>query len=193
MPADGGYYELLGVRREATPAELRRAYESALARASREGATRHMVELVAAYEVLADPGRRRLYDGTGVAVPRERVPNTHGRVTPWRGGVLGHGNPTPRAAAPRRVPRRSVRTSRLIGVMLVLAASAGVGTVVAQRTAHREAGTRTVPAGAQTGPAGEVRVLCQARPGGSGYTYLARPGQVVSCANGAVPTWVSAP
>jgi curved DNA-binding protein CbpA len=83
------YYALLAVRREATPAEIRRAYEIALARASRDGATRHMVDLVTAYEVLSDAGRRAVYDEIGIGVVPERVPNTYGRQVPFRGSHLG--------------------------------------------------------------------------------------------------------
>jgi curved DNA-binding protein CbpA len=83
------YYTLLSVRREATPAEIRRGYETALARASRDGATRHMVDLLKAYEVLSHPGRRSVYDRTGFGVVPERVPNTYGRQVPFRGGHLG--------------------------------------------------------------------------------------------------------
>jgi curved DNA-binding protein CbpA len=83
------YYRLLDVRRDASAAELKRAYELALSRANREGATRHMVDLVRAYEVLSNPGRRRVYDETGIGVVPERVPNDYGRAVPWRGGTLG--------------------------------------------------------------------------------------------------------
>ena len=69
------YYQLLGVRREATAAELKRAYEITLQRASRDGATKHMVDVVKAYEVLSHPARRSLYDQTGMAALHERVPN----------------------------------------------------------------------------------------------------------------------
>ncbi|MGZ6838822.1 MAG: J domain-containing protein [Blastococcus sp.] len=144
MPADGRYYELLGVRPEASPAELRRAYETALARASREGATRHMVELVAAYEALADPARRRLYDQTGLSVPRERVPNTHGRATPWRGGSLGLGHATRRHVAPARsvVPsRRRRRPSRVLLGVLAIACAAGRGAAGEERATSGPAGT----------------------------------------------------
>ena len=83
------YYRLLDVHRDASAAELKRAYEVALSRANRDGATKHMVDLVKAYEVLSDPRRRRVYDETGLGVVPERVPNTYGRAVPWRGGSLG--------------------------------------------------------------------------------------------------------
>jgi curved DNA-binding protein CbpA len=85
------YYALLDVRREASPAEIKRAYETALNRASRDGATRHMVDLVKAYEVLSHAGRRQVYDETGIGVVPERVPNTYGRAVAFRGGHMGLG------------------------------------------------------------------------------------------------------
>lgn len=86
-------YELLGVRRDASPAEVRRGYEQALSRANRDGATRHMLDLVQAHDVLSDASRRRLYDGTGVVAVRERRPNTYGRAVPFRGSLPGLGTP----------------------------------------------------------------------------------------------------
>jgi curved DNA-binding protein CbpA len=85
------YYELLDVHPNASPAELKRGYEMALARANRDGATRYMMDLVKAYEVLSHPGRRKVYDTTGIGVVPERVPNTFGRPVAFRGGHLGLG------------------------------------------------------------------------------------------------------
>lgn len=126
------YYALLAVRREASPAEIRRAYETALARASRDGATRHMVDLVKAYEVLSHPGRRSLYDRTGFGVLPERVPNTYGRQVPFRGGHLGLAARRRHAApAPSVLPVSRPGPSRAFLVALSLAAVTAVSLAVA--------------------------------------------------------------
>jgi curved DNA-binding protein CbpA len=114
------YYTLLGVRREATPAEMRRAYEIALARASRDGATRHMVDLVKAYEVLSHPGRRKVYDHTGFGVVPERVPNTNGRQVPFRGGHLGFAARR-RTAVPAHYELPAERRGPSLALLLALA------------------------------------------------------------------------
>lgn len=127
------YYALLGVRRDATPAELKRAYEITLQRGSRDGATKHMVDVVKAYEVLSDPGRRRVYDQTGFGVVPERVPNDYGRATPFRGGRLAIGQrrhappaPTILPAPPRAFPTTVVLTAALVAALLAVAFLAGV-------------------------------------------------------------------
>ena len=124
-------YALLDVRRDASPAELRRCYELALQRANRDGATRHMVDLVKAYEILSQPDRRRVYDETGLTVVPERVPNTYGRAVPWRGGHLGLGHLRTRGAPGRTVvpsmpPRRVSRATVAIAVMSVVMTTGAV-------------------------------------------------------------------
>lgn len=120
------YYDLLNVRRDASPAELKRAYEVALSRASRDGATRHMVDLVAAYEVLSHPGRRQVYDSTGVGVVPERVPNTYGRPTAFRGGQLGLGARRRPPAPGVIVPGTRTTTGRAWGKLIVLSVLVGL-------------------------------------------------------------------
>ncbi len=68
------YYEVLGVSREATPEEIKRAYRQ-LARkfhpdVSREAdAEERFKEVNSAYEVLADPEKRKIYDHYGTDTP----------------------------------------------------------------------------------------------------------------------------
>ena len=72
-------YEVLGVPRDATTAELKKAYRSMAAEihpdklppdtsdAARERATAAFVERALAHEVLTDPVRRQTYDDTGMS------------------------------------------------------------------------------------------------------------------------------
>jgi hypothetical protein len=188
------FYELLGVRREATAEELRRGYETALARASRDGATRHMVDLVEAYEVLRDPGRRRTYDEIGIGVVPERVPNTFGRQVAFRGGGLGLGTARRTPSAPAQTVVPGCPPQRGWGRAMVVVFALG-GIVMAVATAvstlrQVEVPTQTpslvVPAGTATGPDGRVAVLCM-EPSGAGFTLRAVPGTRLSCPNGATP------
>ena len=121
------YYELLGVRRDASVDELKRAYEVTLSRASRDGATKHMVDVVKAYEVLSHPGRRAFYDQTGHGVVPERVPNTYGRAVPFRGGRAALGQRRHAPPAPNILPtgRRAFPMATALRVALVVALVAG--------------------------------------------------------------------
>ncbi len=95
MPAQDPY-KLLGVPRDASPKWIRDAYEREIARALRAGATRHAVDISAAYDTLSSPASRALYDRHGVPAVRERSPGAAPPPTPWR--IAKH-EPPP---APRR-------------------------------------------------------------------------------------------
>ena len=61
-------YEILGVSKDATPKEIKKAYYNKakeLHPDKEEGDTAKMQLLISAYEVLSDPDRRKLYDATG--------------------------------------------------------------------------------------------------------------------------------
>lgn len=75
MDAEGSLYETLGVDRDATQAEVAKAYRRK-ARAShpdKGGAAEEWHALTLAWEVLGDPGKRARYDETG-AVPEGGPP-----------------------------------------------------------------------------------------------------------------------
>ena len=64
---DKSPYEVLGVAKEATPAEIKREYRKRAERAhpDKGGSHQDMAEVNHAYDVLKDPARRLLYDRTG--------------------------------------------------------------------------------------------------------------------------------
>jgi molecular chaperone DnaJ len=73
-------YQVLGVRRNATLAEIRRAYQKHARRLHPDlnpgdpAASRQFQALSAAFEILTDPRRRAEYDRGEVSPPRPRVP-----------------------------------------------------------------------------------------------------------------------
>lgn len=133
-PPTEDYYALLGVRPEATVAELRRAYRKlALAyhpdRAGAESTTVFQ-RITEAYEVLTDARRRAAYDGYGGGRRSRWAEARHGsgaRETPERGdgfeagayeGPGGYFN-----WSRRRAPRVAPRIDRLCGLLSELVAA----------------------------------------------------------------------
>ena len=86
--AKGDFYEILGVSKNATEAELKSAYRR-LARKHHPdvdkspGASEKFKEIGEAYQVLSDPNKRRTYDQFGSAAFEPGA----------RGGPAGAGNP----------------------------------------------------------------------------------------------------
>ena len=69
-------YEILGIRRTATPEQITKAYRKLavkyhpdVAKGDPDAATKKFHEVQEAYDVLSDPDRRKLYDETGSTVP----------------------------------------------------------------------------------------------------------------------------
>lgn len=140
MPSVRDHYAALGVSADATPAEIKAAYRR-LARASHpdrhpgdEAAERRFKRIARAYEVLADPRRRRAYDQR-LSFGRFAAPGTAGPATftvdtgPLYHSDLGHhsdfyqaGDPLSVSEAARLVRRdagwlrRAIRTGRLRAV-----------------------------------------------------------------------------
>ena len=118
MPAD--YYEVLGVDRGATEAELKKAFRR-LARELHPDVNRHdpeaeekFKEAAEAYEVLSDPRRRRTYDAfghdglrSGGWAPRSAafgsfedvLQSFFGRADPMFGDLFGFGSQRPAGGA----------------------------------------------------------------------------------------------
>ena len=173
-------YGLLDVRREASAAEVRRSYEMALARAHRDGANRHMLDLVNAFEVLGDERRRRMYDQSGIAVLPERVPNTHGRAVPFRGSTLGRTSPAPKAPTGRL--DSPVRGRAVVASLLTTAVALGaLGLMMAMQLQAAP----LAPTGSR--PAPGVRYVCATTKKGHAFSLRVSAGARVVCANGAVP------
>ncbi len=88
MPPDRDFYEILGVRRGASPEDIQRAYRK-LARANHPDVNKdpsaedRFKEVSEAYSVLSDPGTRRRYDAFGPEfrqVPDDVDPETWARA-----------------------------------------------------------------------------------------------------------------
>src|SRR2546422_3236349 len=96
MPRD--YYDVLGVKRDASEEEIKRAYRN-LARKYHpdrnpgdKQAETHFKEVQDAYDILSDKNKRAQYDQFGFAGPDGGFPGGRGGSTfHWGGGVPGGG------------------------------------------------------------------------------------------------------
>jgi hypothetical protein len=121
MTPDGGHYETLGVRSDATAAEIREAYR-ALARRHHPDRgpvdTGTMAAINEAYRVLGDPGRRAVYDaarrGTGSAAGPS-------------GGVRATTIRPPTASPPAPLPQPRIPWKLMIGMFILGATVVLVG------------------------------------------------------------------
>lgn len=177
MPQVRDFYELLGVSRDATAADVRWAYERALNRANRDGAHKLMTELSQAYDTLSDQRRRSTYDRHGLPPLRERSPGAAPPPPPWR---IVKESPLPVASydLPRRCSpaRRTWRVPSLAVFCLGLVA----GLVLAMQL------TGVISLRAERQPPAQ-QVVCAATPAGPAYSYRLTAGHAPACTNGAGP------
>ncbi len=89
------YYEVLGVRRDTSQADLKRAFRALALRYHPDrnpddlDAERRFKEVVEAYETLSDPGQRKRYDRLGPLYRRDGRPPTPEEVSAMLGRALG--------------------------------------------------------------------------------------------------------
>jgi hypothetical protein len=157
-------YAVLGVPRDATDADIRRAYR-AMARRYHPDATGAggrdaalFDRATAAYELLRDPVARGAYDRTlgsgGAPGPRvvHRAPGPTGHTqVRGPGANLAH---KPRPAPPARV-REEVDEGRLLGRVLLVVGAIGLGTILLL------AGLVLVASGGEPDPSSPPGVLAE--------------------------------
>lgn len=182
--AESDYYKVLGVSREASADEIRRAYKK-LARENHpdmkpndKAAAERFKEVQEAYGVLSDPTKREQYDRYGASFK-----NAGRGGQAWTGGTGpvdfgdlfgaggidlgdlfggGFGGGGRRATRPTR--GRDVTTS--ITVPFLVAAEGGQHEIQLQRDGKVERLNIKIPAGVNDG--GTIRLAQQGEPGGSG-------------------------
>jgi hypothetical protein len=203
----GSLAALLGLRSDSTIAQLRWAYERAVARANRVGDTGRAEALARAYEALPAATRHQ------VSAPAE-IPDDEDAAPDW---------PRPRLSVVAAAPpgRRRNRGLGYFAAVLVIVVgglsyaglrhpaaptpapvtgpvrSAGPGPAPSSSAVnggsapHPAAPTSVrVPLDAPHDNSGLVRVVCDPLAAQLGYTQFVPPGATVRCNNGAVPSVV---
>ncbi|HEY5467589.1 MAG TPA: J domain-containing protein [Coriobacteriia bacterium] len=94
MPATSDYYEVLGVPRDATDADIKKAFRSRARdvhpdTSDHDNAEELFKELNEAYEVLSDSEKRANYDRFGTANPQSRFPGGYTYGDPFGGAGIG--------------------------------------------------------------------------------------------------------
>jgi molecular chaperone DnaJ len=94
MPATRDYYEVLGVPRDATDADIKKAFRGRARdvhpdTSDHDNAEDLFKELNEAYEVLSDPNKRANYDRFGSASPQSGFPGGYGYGDPFESAGMG--------------------------------------------------------------------------------------------------------
>ena len=94
MPATRDYYEVLGVPRDASDADIKKAFRSRARdvhpdTSDHDDAEELFKELNEAYEVLSDSDKRANYDRFGTASPQSGFPGGYGYGDPFGGAGMG--------------------------------------------------------------------------------------------------------
>lgn len=189
MPESNDYYKTLGVSREASDDEIRKAYKKLVrqyhpdARPGDKEAAEQFKKIQEAYEVLSDPEKREQYDRYGAAFQGagRGWGGQQGRPFTWTtsgggagpidlndilgdmfgaGGFGGTGRQTPRQ------PRRGEDLQLEIDVPFQVAAEGGSHSLQLRRNGTVERLNVKVPAGVETGSV--IRLAGQGHPGPAG-------------------------
>ncbi len=177
MPATRDYYEVLGVPREASAADIKKAFRSKARdvhpdTSDREDAEERFKELNEAYEVLSDPEKRANYDRFGTAEPQTGFPGGYGYADPFGSGdgrpVLGHLRRRDGRRGPRHGEDRRGATWARRSVVTLREAAEGVDKDVS----YTRLATCATCGGSGAGPGGSVQTcpVCH----GSGQVATAR-------------------
>ena len=145
-----------------------------------KGATRHAIEISAAFDTLSQAGRRELSDRHGKVAVRERSPGASPPPTPWR--IAKHEpRPISRPLHRHLVPVRERRSWRM-PTLAIFCLGIMAGLTLAIWLLHERDVASTV-----TPPLRMQRVLCHPTSLGAGYEYPAPIGTTPQCRNGAPP------
>lgn len=196
----GELHDLLGISASASTGELKREYEQAMARASRALDHQRALALSAAFDRLSPEQRGKIFGRTvGRFEPSLDQP-TRGRTSPP--GWDSSNGPASNGRLPRRGKHSGLARRILVGTAVVSIVALLAGWLWAQRVASVPAAplsppdrqsvatvSVSVPVDAPVDRDGFVTVSCSPAAVGSDYDFRARPGETVSCRNGATPQW----
>ncbi|HEX2903304.1 MAG TPA: hypothetical protein VHO01_07585 [Jatrophihabitans sp.] len=202
--------ELLGLSDDAGPTEIRHAYEQAMRLATRSGDHRRAVELSRSYDLVDARLRERVFPAasslsgcTGAPAPAGvATGQPHARVTtghaerPRRGRLQHPLSPTTRDEA--AVWGRRLLAGAVGVALAVLVASylwrveyphgpAGPRPEPSHRIAQRTDPVLVVPPDAPLDYSGLATIACAGTGDTGGFTMQGRPGDRITCSNGAQP------
>ena len=191
--ASGDLYSLLRVDPGIGDDALLRAYETEVNRAAKAGYQRRVLELSNALDALPHGRGGVLYTGSRTMAYGVRPGEA------WRSWEPPHGlasAPASRGQQRPRQPGSRFLNGFIVGVLTTSLLAAGAYAYLT-KTGRLDWSTapvvpvvsRVVPTNQVRGPQGFVNVICQPAPGAAGYSFRARPGQTVTCNNGATPSF----